>query len=93
MRNLSTIALYGILLYSRSTTESEEKMLRMCERSFTIIIEIKIIKIDTWGCGPAVEGICSLSLHQASSFTVHACHPRGVLHAHWACKIFSGSED
>jgi hypothetical protein len=47
MRNLSTIALYGILLYSRSTTESEEKMLRMCERSFTIIIEIKIIKIDT----------------------------------------------
>ena len=25
-----------------------------------------------------------------SSLTVHACHPCGALHAHWACRMFSG---
>jgi len=44
-------------------------------------------------CGPAVEGTCSLPLHQGSSFTVHACHPCGALYAHWACRMFSGPGD
>ena len=26
----------------------------------------------------------------SSILSVHACHPRGVLPAHWACRMFSG---
>jgi hypothetical protein len=40
----------------------------------------------------AVEGTCSLPLHQGSSLTVHACHLHNALHAHWASRIFSGLE-
>ena len=29
--------------------------------------------------------------HQGSNLHVHACHPRGALHAHWVCRMFSGS--
>ncbi|KAJ6921473.1 hypothetical protein NC652_015395 [Populus alba x Populus x berolinensis] len=25
----------------------------------------------------------------SSNLTVHACHPRGALHVHWVCRMFS----
>ena len=45
------------------------------------------------GLGLAVGGACLLPLLLCSSFHVHACHPRGALHAHWVCRVFSGPWD
>jgi hypothetical protein len=44
----------------------------------------------TEGLGLAVGGACLLLLLLSSSLHVHACHSRGVLHAHWVCRVFSG---
>ena len=49
--------------------------------------------IGTEGLGRAVGGVCLLLLLLGSSFHVHACHPRGVLYAHWVCRVFSGPWD
>jgi hypothetical protein len=42
---------------------------------------------------PSEEVTCFFSLHPGSILSVHARHPRGALHAHWACKMFSGLRD
>jgi hypothetical protein len=47
----------------------------------------------TEGLGLAVGGACLLLLLLGSSPHVHACHPRGALHAHWVCRVFSGPWD
>jgi hypothetical protein len=38
------------------------------------------------------SGVGGLSPSSAPEFDfyVHACHPRGALPAHWACRMFSG---
>ena len=47
----------------------------------------------TEGLGLAVGGACLLLLLLGSSPHVHACHPRGALHAHLVCRVFSGPWD
>jgi len=47
----------------------------------------------TEGLGLAVGGACLLLLLLGSSPHVHVCHPRGALHAHWVCRVFSGPWD
>ena len=47
----------------------------------------------TEGLGLAVGGACLLLLLLGSSPHVHACHPRGALHVHWVCRVFSGPWD
>ena len=44
-------------------------------------------------CGPAAEARFPCLCHLGSSLSVHAYHPRGVLPAYWACRVFSGSGD
>jgi len=41
-------------------------------------------------CGPAAEARFPCLCHLGSSLSVYACHPRGVLPAYWACRVFSG---
>ena len=36
-----------------------------------------------------MKGACSFPPYQGSNLTVHACHLRGALHAHWVCRMFS----
>ena len=45
-------------------------------------------RVDWWWA--VVEGTGSFSPHQGSNLHVHVCHPRGVLYAHWVCRMFSG---
>jgi len=44
---------------------------------------------STEGLGLAVGGACLFLQLLGSSSHVHACHPRGVLHVHWVCRVFS----
>ena len=55
--------------------------------------DIKYYNFSTEGLGLAVGGACLLPLLLGSSPHVHACHPRGALHAHWVCRVFSGPWD
>jgi hypothetical protein len=49
--------------------------------------------IYTEACGPAAEVRFPCLCHLGLSFSVHACHSRGVLPVYWACRVFSGSGD
>ena len=63
-------------------------------RNPTTTVVVKNYRIGcTEGLGLAVGGACLLLLLLGSSPHVHACHPRGVLHAHWVCRVFSGPWD
>jgi hypothetical protein len=42
------------------------------------------------GCAPAVRGGLSFSAVLSSTLSAYACHLRGALPAHWACRVFSG---
>jgi len=42
------------------------------------------------GRAPAVCGGLSPSAVLSSTLSAYACHPRGALPAHWACRVFSG---
>jgi len=42
------------------------------------------------GRASAVCGGLSPSAVPSSTFSAYACHPRGVLPAHWTCRVFSG---
>ena len=56
-------------------------------------IKLKFKMQCTEGLGLAVGGACLLPLLLGSSPYLHACHPRGALHAHWVCRVFSGPWD
>jgi hypothetical protein len=45
--------------------------------------------VSTEGLGLAVGEACLLLLLVGSSSHMHACHPRGALHAYWVCRMFS----
>ena len=49
-----------------------------------------IVTSCTEGLGLMVEGACLLPLLLGSSPHVYVCHPRGALHVHWVCRVFSG---
>jgi len=72
-----------------SPTENYKKQKKNVER----IKELPCISLITEGLGLVVGGACLLLLLLGSSFYVHVCHPRDALHAHWVCRVFSGSWD
>jgi len=55
--------------------------------------DINDVIIRTEACYPAVEAMFPCLCHLGSSLSVHVCHPRGILHVYWACRVFSGSGD
>ena len=54
---------------------------------------LKVGDIEHWGSWPCGGRGLSPSAVLGSSSHVHVCHPRGALHAHWVCRVFSGPWD
>ena len=53
------------------------------------LISLIIVLNSTEVCGPATEIRFPYFCHLGSNLSVHACHPRGVLSAYWAYRVFS----